>query len=88
MSKALPIDSNSRPVPALSIGFGQTFSVGIVPADWSGNIVRLKAVGDTSFRLSSQKNSEILINDGETEYFLIPQGEQLEIISGSINIMR
>lgn len=86
--KGLPIDVNSRPIPALKIGFGQTFAPGVVPEEWSGNIVRLKAIGDTVFRLESSPSSEIVINDGETEYFLIPEKEKLEIVSGSLNIMR
>ena len=88
MSKSLPIDANSRPVPFLTIGFGQTFAPGVVPEDWSGNIVRFKAIGDTAFRLASQPSSQVVINDGETERFFIPKGEQLEIVSGSLNIMR
>lgn len=87
MSKALPIDSNSRPVPALSIGFGKTFTPGVVSEEFSGNIVRFKAIGDTVFRLASQPSSQVVINDGETEYFFIPRGEQLVIVSGSLNIM-
>ncbi len=88
MSKSLPIDANSRPVPALNVGFGQTFAPGLVPEDWSGNIVRFKAIGDTVFRLASQPSSQVVINDGETEYFFIPKDEQLEIVSGSLNIMK
>lgn len=88
MSKTLPIDVNSRPIPALNVGFGQTFTPGLVPEVWSGEIIRLKAIGDTIFRLASQPSSQIVINDGETEYFRIPLSEQLEIVSGSLNIMK
>jgi len=88
MSKSLPIDSNSRPVPALNIGFGKTFAPGVVPDEFSGNIVRFKAIGDTIFRLESQPSSEVLMLDGETEYFFIPKQKQLEIVSGSLNIMK
>jgi hypothetical protein len=87
MSKALPIDSNSRPIPGLNVGFGQTFAAGLVSTEFSGNIVRFKAIGDTVFRLASQPNSQVIINDGETEYFFIPKEEQLQIISGSLNLM-
>lgn len=87
MSKIITIDSNSRAVQVLRIGFGSTFSAGLVSENLEGNIVRLKAIGDTSFRLASQPSSEIVLNDGETEYFFVPDGEQLFIISGSLNIM-
>lgn len=87
MGKSLPIDSNSRPIPALNIGFGKTFSVGVVTEKLGGCIVRLKAIGDTVFRLDTQPASEIILNDGETEYFIVPEQEQLRIVSGSLNIM-
>jgi hypothetical protein len=87
MSKSFPIDSNSRLIPALNIGFGKTFDPGIIPNEYSGNIVRLKAIGDTVFRLASQPSSVIMMSAGQTEYFFIPADEQLEIVSGSLNIM-
>jgi len=86
--KTYTVDSNSRPIPVLSIGYGATFISGVVPDEFSGNIVRFKAIGDTTFRLKSQPSSEILILDGETEYFFIPNKEQIEIVSGSLNIMK
>jgi len=87
MSRSLPVDSNSRPIPSLTVGFGQTFAPGLVSQEISGNIVRFKAIGDTVFRLNSQPSSVIIINDGETEYFFVPKEDQLYIISGSLNIM-
>lgn len=88
MSKALPIDVNSRPVPVMKIGYGVTFNPGILPNEYCGHIVRFKAIGDTSFRLATQVGSEIVMNDGDTEYFYIPPNDDVEIISGSINIMK
>lgn len=85
MNKNLPIDSNSRPIPALEVGFGQTYNAGIITDEM--DIIRIKAIGDTKFRLAGQEGSEIIINDGETEYFKVPNGKSLEIISGSLNIM-
>lgn len=86
--KQLLIDENSRPVPILKIGFGQTFTPGLVPMEWSGHILRFKAIGDTVFRLAVQPTSTIMIKDGETEYFFIPENDQLEIVSGSLNLMK
>lgn len=83
----LPIDDNSRPVPALSIGYGEVFGIGTVEEDLGGQIVRFKAIGDTTFRLASTPSSVIPINDGETEYFFVPPTESVVIISGSLNIM-
>lgn len=87
MSKSLPIDSNSRPIPAFKIGFGQTFTPGLVDVDFGNEIVRFKAIGDTKFRLDSNPASEIIILDGETEYFVVPINEKIYIISGSLNVM-
>lgn len=87
MGKSLPIDSNSRPVPALKIGIGKTFIHGEVSEELSGHIVRFKAIGDSTFRLVGQPTSEIVMNDGDIEYFVIPKYDKLYIISGSINLM-
>jgi len=87
MANVLPIDSNSRLVPALTIGYGKTFAAGVVAQELGGQIIRVKAVGDTSFRLESNADSVILISDKETEKFCVPLGEQIRIISGSLNIM-
>ncbi len=80
-------------VPWVSVGYGKTFTTpGVIDEDLSGCLVRFHAVkntnlDDVTFRLSRQSTSIIVLSSGETDYFFIPPGEKIYLISGSLNLM-
>lgn len=80
-------------VPWISVGYGKTFTTpGEIDEDLSDRLVRFHAVktvdmDDVTFRLSSQTASIIVLSSGETDYFFIPPGEKIYLISGSLNLM-
>lgn len=82
-------NKNFSSVPFMELGFGKTYATAgvIKEPTLSGALVRIKAVGETKIRLENQSGSEILLSDGETEYFFIPQSDNLYLISGKINLM-
>ena len=75
-------------VPWMSVGFGKIFTIGTVTdATVSGSLVRFKAIGAVIFRLSSHPDSIIIMSDGETDYFFVPEDTQIIIVAGSLNLM-
>lgn len=80
-------------VPWLFVGYGKTFTTaGVINEDLSGRLVRFHAVktanmDDVTFRLSSQAASVIVLSSGETDYFFVPPGEKIYLLSGSLNLM-
>lgn len=80
-------------VPWLFVGYGKTFTTaGVINEDLSGRLVRFHAVktanmDDVTFRLSSQAASVIVLSSGETDYFFVPPGEKIHLLSGSLNLM-
>jgi hypothetical protein len=75
-------------VPWMIVSFGHTYAAGdTIPTSIEDCLVRFKAIGATKFRLSLQPDSEIVMTDGETEYFFIPPDDTITIISGSLNLM-
>lgn len=74
-------------VPWMEMGYGKNFNAGLVTEDLGDKLVRIKAIADSAIRLTSQPNSSINMTTGEKEYFFIPEGDSVTVISGSINIM-
>ena len=74
-------------VPWMELGFGNNFSVGLVTEDLGGKLIRIKATSDSAIRLTSQPNSTINMTTGEKEYFFVPDGDSITVISGTVNIM-
>lgn len=79
------VDKNSRAVQIVSLSFGKTISSGIEKE--AKGIVRFCSIEDTIIRLSSQPSSEVLLPAGSVEYFYVNEQEDLEIVSGNVNIM-
>lgn len=74
-------------VPWMELGYGDDFAPGLVAHELGGKLVRIKATVDSAIRLTSQTNSNITMTAGEKEYFFIPEGDSITVISGSVNIM-
>lgn len=74
-------------VPWMELGYGDDFAAGLVTHELGGKLVRIKATVDSAIRLTSQTNSNITMTAGEKEYFFIPEGDSITVISGSVNIM-
>ena len=74
-------------VPWMELGYGDDFAAGLVTHELGGKLVRIKATVDSAIRLTSQTNSNITMTAGEKEYFLIPEGDSITVISGNVNIM-
>lgn len=74
-------------VPWTTMGFGVDCNVGIIDANLGGKLIRVKGLADSAIRLENQSNSTIAISNGETDYFFIPEGESVEVVSGSVNVM-
>jgi len=84
------VDVNSRTVQIVGIGPAKDYNAGdtVSSVDHHG-IVRFKNIGsgDGRIRLKGATDDGIVISQGETEYFGIYPGEEIEIITGSFNIM-
>jgi len=74
-------------VPWMELGYGDDFAAGLVTHELGGKLVRIKATVDSAIRLTSQTNSNITMTAGEKEYFFIPEGDSITVISGNVNIM-
>ena len=88
--KGTYVDTNSRTVQVVGIGPAKDYTAGdtVSSVDHSG-IVRFKNIGDGDgrIRLKGSSDDGIVISQGETEYFGIYPGEEIEIVTGSFNIM-
>ena len=84
------VDDNSRTVQIVGIGPAEDYSAGdtVSSADHHG-IVRFKNIGDDigRIRIKGHSGAGVAISSGETEYFGIYPGEEVEIVSGSFNVM-
>ena len=84
------VDVNSRTVQVVGIGYAKDYNAGdtIPTADHNG-IVRFKNIGDEDgrIRIKEQPGDGVVIGSGETEYFSVGADQEIEIISGSFNIM-
>lgn len=74
-------------VPWMELGYGDDFAAGLVTHELGGKLVRIKATVDSAIRLTSQTISNITMTAGEKEYFFIPEGDSITVISGNVNIM-
>lgn len=85
----LPNDKNSRAIQCSFLGFSKNHGAGVLPPEIYGYI-RVKNIGesDAIIRYADQELADgVYISPGETEYFFIEKGRQLEVVSGSLNIM-
>lgn len=84
------VDVNSRTVQIVGIGPAEDYTTGetISSKDHHG-IVRFKNIGDADgrIRIKGSSDSGVVISAGETEYFGIYPGEEVEVIEGSFNVM-
>lgn len=80
------IDKNGNNCQVSIIGCSKDVSVAGVIDEASG-VVRVKAITDSRIRLDGQTDEGVLLSEYETEYFVIPDGSKLELVSGSINLM-
>lgn len=79
-------NKNFASVPYIYPMYGETFGPGVVENEiFSGNLVRFKAIGNTTFKIING-TSEIVMSDGETDYFFIPEGNKITILTGSLNL--
>lgn len=88
--KGTYVDSNSRTVQVVGIGPARDYDAGDVVSSKDHNgIVRFKNIGeaDGRIRLKGDTSDGVVIASGETEYFGIYPGEEIEILTGSFNIM-
>lgn len=88
--KGTYVDTNSRTVQVVGIGPAKDYNAGdtVSSVDYGG-IVRFKNIGDGDgrIRLKGSNDDGVVISQGETEYFGIYPGEEIEIVTGSFNIM-
>lgn len=88
--KGAYVDVNSRTVQCVGIGVAKDFSQGeiVSGSDFSG-VVRFKNTGDADgrIRIQGQGGDGVVISAGETEYFGIYPEENVEIVSGTFNVM-
>lgn len=73
-------------IPQMELGIGKTYAAN-QEIEAGGSEIRVKATVDSSIRLKSQPNSEILLTAGETDYFFVPNDEAVVVVSGSVNVM-
>lgn len=85
---SLYIDKNSRAVQCSTLGYGKTFSVGVIQEKEVCGFVRIKNIGSDMaiFKCADYSDDGIYLSPGETEYFYI-DGKTIEIIQGTLNIM-
>lgn len=88
--KGTYVDTNSRTVQIVGIGPAKDYAAGdtVSSADHCG-VVRFKNIGssDGRIRIKGDSGDGVVISPGDTEYYGIYEGEQIEIISGRFNIM-
>lgn len=80
------IDKNGNNCQISNIGRSKDILAAGTIEEASG-VVRVKAIADSRIRLEGQADDGVLLSEYETEYFNIPDGAKLELISGSINLM-
>ena len=84
------VDANSRTVQIVGIGPAKDYNADdTVSSVDHHEIVRFKNIGsgDGRIRIKGASDDGVVISEGETEYFGIYPGEEIEIITGSFNIM-
>jgi len=85
--KSMNVPASSQQIACL--GFGKNFSsAGKLPEEVSGYI-RVKNVGTTlgHIRIYGADGDGMAFSPDETEYLYINEGESVEIVDGSFNIM-
>lgn len=89
--KGVYVDVNSRAVQIVGIGPAQDYTAGeIVSGKEHNGIVRFKNITEDEegrIRIRGKADAGVVIGPGETEYFGIYADEDVEIISGTFNVM-
>lgn len=86
--KNIFVDNNGRVVQIAPISTGVDFdTIGVIDEIESGQYIRIKAHEDSYIRNYGQTVDGVFMSEGETEYFYLQPGKQLELVSGSINVM-
>lgn len=84
--KAL-LDANGNVTPAVPLSQAKDFTQGVIENPSVRGIVRIKAITVTRVALFGDNSEGTLLAEGETEYFIIPEGRKLNILSGKVNVM-
>lgn len=80
------VDNNGRAIQVAPLSYGENYGIGVIP-NTGGEYVRVKAISDSVIKISAMSGNGVMLSEGDTEYFYIPEGKNLEVVSGSINLM-